>query len=95
MGTRPPGPSPSNRHKLVHTPARPMRTNHNAHNTHFTPNTLTADSFAPIHHPPLIDSLLIPPCYPVTQPPSVVERCQQPVAQTCVVDTCTCKASVA
>ena len=28
-------------------------------------------------------------------PVSVVERCQQPVAQICVVDTCTCKASVA
>ena len=28
-------------------------------------------------------------------PVSVVVRCQQPVAQICVVDTCTCKASVA
>ena len=31
MGKRPPGPSPSNKHKLVHTPACPTHTTNNTH----------------------------------------------------------------
>ena len=62
----PPGPSPSNKHKLVHTPACPT---HTTNNSHFTPCTFTDDSPPTT---PLGRLLLTPPCCSGTRSPPLL-----------------------